>query len=92
MQIVELGDCSMVIMKDSEDPPWESVGNVYRCAKKYKANIGVKKLFNRGDYASYVSQLSSDCIYTAGRLILFFKGSIDENIHLHDTIELFLLR
>ena len=90
MQIVELGDCSMVIMKDSEDPPWVSVGNVYRYAEKCNTNIGVKKLFNNGNYTSYVSQISSDCIYTAGRLVLFFKGSIDENIHLHDKIELFI--
>ena len=46
MQIVELGDCSMVIMKDSEDPPWISVGDIYRKAVKY----GKKILVDKGDH------------------------------------------
>lgn len=43
MRIVELGDYSMVIMKDSEDLPWMSVGATYRTAEGYRMRIAVDK-------------------------------------------------
>lgn len=82
MRIVELGDCSMVIMKDSEDPPWESVGDVYR----YALNGNKKILVDKGNQLTYNYLASSDYIYTAGRLVLFFKDSIPSRFQLHDKV------
>lgn len=83
MRIVEIGDCSMVIMKDSEDPPWVSVGNIYRQAKKYDCSILVDV-----DKITENCSESSDFVYTAGRLILFFKDDISSKFHLHDKVEI----
>ena len=82
MQIVELGDCSMVIMKDSEDPPWVSVGNVYREASRYGRTI----LVDKGNQLTFNYLESSDYVYTAGRLILFFKNDIPQRFQLHDKV------
>ena len=82
MQIVELGDCSMVIMKDSDDAPWVSVGDIYRKAARYKHNI----LVDKGDQLTINYLESSDYVYTAGRLVLFFKDSIPERFQLHDKV------
>jgi hypothetical protein len=82
MQIVELGDCSMVIMKDSEDPPWVSVGDTYRKAEKYGYNISVLS------ENAISAEVSSDYVYTAGRLVLFFKDTISNDYHLHDKVSL----
>ena len=82
MRIVELGDCSMVIMKDSEDPPWVSVGNIYRKASKYNENIIVDK----GNQLTYNYAESSDYVYTAGRLVLFFKEDISKKFSLYDRV------
>ena len=84
MRIVELGDCSMVIMKDSEDPPWISVGNVYRSASRNGRNI----LVDSGDQLTSQYLESSDYIYTAGRLVLFFKDDIPSRFKLHDKVYL----
>lgn len=86
MQIVELGDYSMIVMKDSEDPPWESIGNVYRAAAYFNSTILVD-----------VEQLtinhitSTDFVYSGGRLVLFFKDAIPERFHLHDKVVLVAL-
>lgn len=81
MQIVELSDYSMVIMKDSEDPWWGVVGNVYRHASKYGKHI----LVDIGQLTYHYLE-SSEFIYTAGRLILFFKDPIPPRFHLHDKV------
>ena len=86
MRIVELGDCSMVIMKDSEDPPWVSVGDVYRRAQKQHAKI-VVAVPNNVPYG-YTFQKASDCVYTAGRLILYFDKKVKPDFHLHDKVTL----
>ncbi len=87
MQIVELDDCSMVIMKDSEDPPWVSVGDIYRKAtrkdQKRKIRVYVQTLQD-----GYMCEVSSDYIYTAGRLVLFFKDKIHPEFKLHSIVEL----
>ena len=87
MQIVELGDCSMVIMKDSEDPPWVSIGDVYRRAirKNKKRKI---RVYANTYQDTYLLEVSSDYIYTAGRLVLFFKDKIRPEIKLHSTVKL----
>ena len=85
MQIVELGDYSMVIMKDSEDPPWKSVGDIYRHADRYGLSIGVDVEQITMDYLE-----SSDYVCTAGRLILLFKDKIPDRFHVHDKVELFI--
>ena len=84
MQIVELGDCSMVIMKDSEDPPWISVGDIYRRASKKHRHI----LIDLGDQLTTRYLESSDYVYTAGRLVLFFKDAIPNRFKLHDKVYL----
>jgi hypothetical protein len=90
MQIVELGDCSMVIMKDCLDSPWFSIGDKYRSMLQWK-NFpmqvrGIEGEINR-PCTNWVK--SSDCIYTAGRLILYFNN-VDLNtiFKLHDRVEL----
>ena len=88
MRIVELGDCSMVIMKDSEDPPWISVGKVYREAKEHNRVILVEKSGNDdSDTQDDIWQKASEYIYTAGRLILFFKDQVNSGFHLHDRVD-----
>ena len=74
MRIVELGDCSMIVMKDSEDPPWKSVGDIYREAYKYNKSI----LVDKGNQLTYNYVEASDYVYTAGRLVLFFKEDISK--------------
>lgn len=83
MQIVELGDCSMVIMKDSEDPPWVSVGDIYREASKY---LGNKILVDKENQLTVHYLEASDYVYTAGRLVLFFKDAIPSRFKLHDKV------
>ena len=82
MRIVELGDCSMVIMKDSDDPPWVSVGDIYRKAAKYGETIIVDK----GDQITFHYLRASEYIYSAGRLVLFFKDPIPPRFQLRDKI------
>jgi hypothetical protein len=81
MQIVELGDYSMVIMKDSEDPHWFSVGDIYRSAKEYGGDI----IVDIGQIAlNYLR--ASESLYTAGRLVLFFKDHIPPRFCLHSKV------
>ena len=90
MQIVELGDCSMVIMKDSNDPPWVTVGSFYRQAGE-GGIITVEKWVETSsnlDYELEAEAKASEYIYTAGRLILYFKDPIDPKFHLHDVVHL----
>ena len=84
MRIVELGDNSMVIMKDSEDPPWVSVGHVYREAVK----TGKKILVDNGNQLTFHYLEASDYVYTAGRLVLFFGDNIPSRFKLHDEVYL----
>ena len=82
MQIVEMDDYSMVIMKDSEDPPWEGVGDIYREASKYRKKI----LIDVGDQLTIHYLEASDYIYSAGRLLLYFKDIIPSRFQLHDKV------
>lgn len=84
MEIVEIGDCSMVIMKDSNDPPWVSVGDTYRKAVKKDKQIVVCR------HGQTTFRRASDCIYTAGRLVLLFKDSINAHFNLHDKVDIFV--
>lgn len=83
MQIVELGDNTMVIMKDSCDPPWISVGSVYREASKYKYNIEVRSSLNLR-----IVHIFDNYIYSAGRLVLFSEKEINPEFNLYDTVKL----
>ena len=74
----------MVIMKDSEDPPWENVGDAYREASKYRKKI----LVDVGDQLTFNYLEAIDYIYSAGRLILYFKDVIPSRFHLHDKVYL----
>ena len=91
MQIVELGDCSMVIMKDSSDTPWFSVGNIFRQAQRWKDYPLKVRSINNGKNALATSNwcTSSEAIYTGGRLVLFFKGvDIQHVFKVHDSVKL----
>jgi hypothetical protein len=83
MRIVELTDYTMVIMKDSEDPPWVSVGDVYREAKRGNYSIMVDI-----DQITYHYLVTDDYIYSGGRLMLFFGDAIPPRFHLHDRVEI----
>lgn len=87
MQIVELSDYSMVIMKDSQDTPWDNPGVHYRIAKEHKWNIVVLKYDDDG-ITFQCKQTSSDAIYTAGRLILLFSEPLDSRFTLHSRVHL----
>ena len=84
MRITELGEYSMVIMKDSEDPPWVSPGDIYRDASKYDKNIlvdvGNQLTFNYREFSNY--------IYSGGRLILYFKNTIPSRFKLNSRVYL----
>ena len=83
MRIVELHDYSMVVMKDSEDPPWVNVGDFYREAVREGKSIMVDI-----DQITYHYVVASDAIYSAGRLILYFDCPIPDRFHLHDKVAL----
>ena len=83
MRIVELGDNSMVVMKDSEDSTWESVGDIYRKAVRLRGTIIIDKEQITYDYLKV-----SEYVYTAGRLVLFFKEQIPPRFQLHDKVVL----
>ena len=71
----------MVIMKDSDDPPWISVGDTYRRAKKYDVFLSIMS-------ESGIVEVSYDFIYTGGRLVLFFKDDLKNRFHLHEKVSL----
>jgi hypothetical protein len=91
MKIVEIGDCSMVIMKDSSDSMWFSVGNIYRKVQSLqRRNIRVRSI-NNGENALATSKWfpASESIYTAGRLILFFQDfNVPDVFSVGDSVEL----
>ena len=93
MRIVELGDCSMVIMKDSEDPPWASVGEIHRDAVENNYHILVETDMNYYSWKPIeypASQIANESICTGGRLILFFKDALNPYFHLHDKVKISL--
>ena len=87
MRIVELSDYSMVIMKDSEDAFWVSVGDYHRMSKKSGWVIGIGK--EDKEHHLTVTQYSSDSVYTAGRLVLLFEDPVNPEFHLHDKVYLY---
>ena len=80
----------MVIMKDSEDLPWVSVGNVYRKAQKHNRQITVMVYTQvTVDFpGTLIERTASEAVYTAGRLVLFFQEPL-EGFHLHDKVEFY---
>lgn len=84
MRIIELSDYSMTIMKDSEDPPWVSIGDIYRKAVKNKEQIAVDKGQLTINYLK-----SSDYIYGGGRIILYFEKKI-KGFKLQDRVNLYI--
>ena len=88
MRIVELGDYSMTVMKDSEDPPWVSVGDIYREAQNRKHKIVVAKYDSNYKGPEIIS---SDAICASGKLILFFKDTIKPYFDVNDKVHLFTM-
>ena len=91
MRIVELSDYSMVIMKDSQDPPWYGVGDVYRQANSGNKTIAVERLLGEDPDFNAFGQTSEEYVYTAGRLVLFFSDPVDSQFKLHDRVYLRIL-
>lgn len=92
MKIVELSDYSMVIMKDSDDPPWISAGSYYRSAQERGVPIIVERDTNYYETKPIrppVYQKSSEAVYTAGRLVLFFSDPVDPDFQLYDKVNLY---
>lgn len=85
MRIVELSDYTMVIMKDSDDSFWNNIGDIYRKAKSLDVTLAVDV-----DQVTFHYLESSDYIYSAGRLMLFFKDKIPDRFHLHDKVVVFI--
>lgn len=82
MRIVELTEYTMVVMKDSDDPPWVNLGDIYRRAIKYDSCLYV----DVGDQITYYHTSTDKYVYTAGRLILYFEQKIPDRFHLHDKV------
>lgn len=88
MRIVELSDYSMVIMKDSENTFFFSIGDIYRSAKERCFSIAVVKL-NEDDSKNMPTAVSKDYIYTGGKLILYFDQSIKGLFNLQDRVSIY---
>lgn len=84
MRIVELSDYSMVVMKDSDDPPWINLGDYYR---DVEGDLGCF-VVDAGDQLTMNYIISKEFVYAAGRLILYFKDRIPEKFHLHDKVKI----
>lgn len=82
MRIVELSEYTMVIMKDSDDPPWVNLGDIYRRVVTYNFPIFVD--VGNQMTVDYIS--AREYVYTAGRLILYFEQKIPDRFHLHDKV------
>lgn len=89
MRIVELTDYTMVIMKDSEDPPWISVGRIYRHSKKLSAPIRVALPTKVRRERGVTDIKSKDAVYNAGMLVLFFDNAI-KGYSVQDRVDLYL--
>lgn len=82
MRIVELSDYSMVVMKDSDDPPWVNLGDIYRSAVAYNYPMFV----DAGNQLTVDYISTKEYVYAAGKLILYFKNKIPEKFHLHGKV------
>ena len=79
----------MVIMKDSQDPPWVTVSKPYRQAKDLNRAVEIGLFEGDTEVATIYPEAISDSICTAGRLVLFFKDKIDPKFKLHSKVLLF---
>lgn len=82
MRITELGDNSMVIMKDSTDRRNFTIGHYYRKAPSYGNGLCLRVAKASGG----PWYRACDMVYTAGRLILFFNEDISKEFSLHDRV------
>lgn len=82
MRIVELSDYSMTVMKDSDDPPWINLGDIYRSVVTHNYPMFV----DAGNQLTVDYISTKEYVYAAGRLILYFKHKIPERFHLHDKV------
>ena len=82
MTILELGDYSMVIVKDSEDPYRRSLKKIY-----YEADFYDKKIIvDVGNQITHYYIEASEFLYSARSLILFFKDKITDRFHVGDKV------
>lgn len=75
----------MVIMKDSSDAFRFSVGHIYRSAVNNDYNIAVTK------DCSDAYLVSTEFVYSGGRLVLFFRDRIPSDFQLHEKVILRLV-
>lgn len=72
----------MVVMKDSDDPPWVNLGDIYRSAVAYNCPVFV----DTGNQLTVDYISTKEYVYAAGRLIFYFKNKIPEKFHLYDKV------
>ncbi len=89
MRIVEISDYTMVIMKDSDDPPWYSIGNFGDWPEKYRHMV-----FHAGILSEKEREkdwvISESFLCTGGKLILYFKDPLPDRFHKGDKIFVFM--
>lgn len=82
MTILELSDYSMVIVKDSEDPYWMSLKDIYdeadSCDKKIIVDVG--------NQITHYYMEASEFLYSTRSLVLFFKDKITDRFHAGDKV------
>lgn len=84
MKIIELGDSTAVIMKDSEDYLWQSLAKLNDFAKRTHSKLGMRKAH------THIQQDASEFLYSGRRLFLFFKDNIKDDFDLGDSVEIYV--
>ena len=84
MEIVELGDCSMAVMQNSDDDCYISLKRLYKEATR----CDYPMIVDKGNQITINYLKSTDFIYSGDRLVLYFKDSIPPRFHLHDKVTL----
>lgn len=84
MRITELGDCSMVIVSDPEDPSWNNLDEIVR-----EARVTEKPILVDSDptQLTFYYLTASEYMYSAGMLVLYFKESIPDRFCLDKQVK-----
>jgi hypothetical protein len=76
-------------MKDSEDPWWLSVGDVYRQASAHSDTITIVK--DIPDYPGSYYRKSKEFIYSGNRLLVLFPDRINDVFKVQDKVQVSFL-
>ena len=90
MRIVEISDYTIVVMKDSDDPPWLSIS---RYAEWKDRNI----MLYHAEVTSPIDQvddcvISKEYICTGGKLIMYFADALPDNFKKGDKVLISMTR